>query len=76
MDKHGEASVCPVEAAIQAIGGKYRAVLLWHLIECALRYSELHKCVPRAIDKMLTQQPRGGGKRWIDKQEDISGCAA
>ena len=49
---------CPVEATIQLIGGKYKAVILWHLMNDTLRYNELHKRVPRATDKMLAQQLR------------------
>lgn len=49
---------CPVEATIDLIGGKYKAVILWHLMGKTLRYSELHRLVPRATDKMLAQQLR------------------
>ena len=49
---------CPVEATIQLIGGKYKAVILWHLMNDTLRYSELHKRIPKATDKMLAQQLR------------------
>ena len=49
---------CPVEATIQLIGGKYKAVILWHLMGKTLRYSELHKRMPKATDKMLAQQLR------------------
>lgn len=49
---------CPVEVTIQLIGGKYKAVILWHLINDTLRYNELHKRVSRATDKMLAQQLR------------------
>ena len=49
---------CPVEATIALIGGKYKAVILWHLSQRTLRYSELHRLVPRATDKMLAQQLR------------------
>lgn len=49
---------CPVEATIQLIGGKYKAVILWHLMGKTLRYSELHKQMPKATDKMLAQQLR------------------
>lgn len=50
--------LCPVEATIQLIGGKYKAVILWHLMGETLRYSEIHKRMPRATDKMLAQQLR------------------
>ena len=49
---------CPVEATINLIGGKYKSVILWHLMGKSLRYSELHKLVPKATDKMLAQQLR------------------
>lgn len=49
---------CPVEATIDLIGGKYKAIILWHLMGKTLRYSELHKLVPKATDKMLAQQLR------------------
>ena len=42
-----------VEATIQLIGGKYKAVILWHLMNKTLRYSEIHKLIPKATDKML-----------------------
>ena len=49
---------CPVEATIQLIGGKYKAVILWHLMDKTLRYNELHILIPKATDKMLAQQLR------------------
>ena len=49
---------CPVEATIRLIGGKYKALILWHFIENTLRYNELSKRIPSATPKMLTQQLR------------------
>ncbi len=49
---------CPMEATISLIGGKYKAIILWHLMNCTLRYGEIHKKMPNATDKMLTQQLR------------------
>lgn len=49
---------CPVEATLELIGGKYKALILWHLSEGKLRFSELHKLVKCATPKMLTQQLR------------------
>ena len=49
---------CPVEATIRLIGGKYKAVILWHLMNQTLRYNEIHKRIPNATDKMLAQQLR------------------
>ena len=49
---------CPVEATLELIGGKYKTLILWHLSEKTLRFSELSKLVPHATAKMLTQQLR------------------
>ena len=49
---------CPVEATIQLIGGKYKAVILWHLMNQTLRYNENHKRITNATDKILAQQLR------------------
>lgn len=51
-------SNCPVETTIELIGGKYKALILWHLSEATLRFSQLHKRIPHATAKMLTQQLR------------------
>lgn len=49
---------CPVSATLALIGGKYKALLLWHLTDKTLRFNELRKLVPEATPKMLTQQLR------------------
>lgn len=49
---------CPVDATIELIGGKYKSVILWHLMGKTLRYSEIHRLVSKATDKMLAQQLR------------------
>lgn len=51
---------CPVEAALSRFGGgKYKAIILYHLIkDGVMRYNELQKVIPRATPKMLSQQLR------------------
>ena len=49
---------CPVETTLEMIGGKYKALILWHLSNGKLRFSELKKAIPHATPKMLTQQLR------------------
>lgn len=48
----------PIVHTIGMIGGKYKAIILWHLIGGALRFSELQRLIPQATAKMLTQQLR------------------
>lgn len=49
---------CPVSATLHLIGGKYKALILWHLMDHTMRFSQLKKLVPEATPKMLTQQLR------------------
>ena len=49
---------CPVEATLELIGGKYKALILWHLAGNKLRFNELRKAITSATPKMLTQQLR------------------
>ena len=49
---------CPVDSTLKLIGGKYKALILWHLMAGSLRHGQLHKLIPQATAKMLTQQLR------------------
>ncbi len=49
---------CPVEATLDLIGGKYKALILWHLSDGTLRFSQLRSRISKATPKMLTQQLR------------------
>ncbi|MCH4083430.1 MAG: helix-turn-helix transcriptional regulator [Olsenella sp.] len=50
---------CPVEATMSKIGGKYKAIVLYHLtVDGTLRFSQLQRLIPQATAKMLSQQLR------------------
>jgi DNA-binding HxlR family transcriptional regulator len=49
---------CPVEAALDVIGGKWKALILWWLQERTWRFAELRRQIPGITEKMLTQQLR------------------
>ena len=49
---------CPVEATLELIGGKYKALILWRLSEGKLRFSQLREKIKGVTPKMLTQQLR------------------
>ena len=49
-------ATCPVETTLELIGGKYKALILWHLSEGKLRFNELRSRISQATPKMLTQQ--------------------
>ena len=47
---------CPVEAAMGVIGGKYKAIMIYELIDRTLRYSEIQRLIPQATPRMLSRQ--------------------
>lgn len=49
---------CPVELAVDVIGGKWRPVILAHLKEGVHRYGELRRRMPEVSEKMLVQRLR------------------
>ena len=49
---------CPVEAALERIGGKWKGVALYHLLEGPKRYNALKRDVGNVTQRMLTKQLR------------------
>jgi len=50
---------CPVEATLGVIGGKWKSVILYHLIkDRVLRFGGLQRRLPGATAQMLTAQLR------------------
>jgi len=49
---------CPVAFAVTIIGGKWKPVLLFHLMLASRRYSELKRLVSNVSDRMLTRSLR------------------
>ncbi len=52
-------SGCPVEATLSVIGGKWKGVILYHLVNGdPLRFGELQRRLPNVTPRMLTRQLR------------------
>ncbi|MBC8103307.1 MAG: helix-turn-helix transcriptional regulator [Cytophagales bacterium] len=51
-------SYCPATQTIKVIGGRWKLLILWHLLRDVQRYSDLQRCLPGITPKMLTQQLR------------------
>lgn len=49
---------CPIRNTLLVIGGKWKVMILYMLMEKTHRFSELKRTIPGITQKMLTQQLR------------------
>lgn len=49
---------CPVEAALEQIAGKWKGVIVYHLMAGTLRFSEIKRLVGGITQRSLTKQLR------------------
>ncbi|MDH6651100.1 winged helix-turn-helix transcriptional regulator [Priestia megaterium] len=49
---------CPVETTLDIIGGKWKGVILYHLLQETKRFNELRRLIPSLTQRMLTLQLR------------------
>jgi DNA-binding HxlR family transcriptional regulator len=52
------AEECTVELAMTILGGKWKLVILRHLVTGTRRFGELHRAMPGITPRMLTRQLR------------------
>lgn len=50
--------LCPVDAPLEVLGGKWKLIIVYHLMERPRRNGELRRLIPPISQKMLTQQLR------------------
>ncbi|KAB7615312.1 helix-turn-helix transcriptional regulator [Amylibacter sp. SFDW26] len=58
VDDIEETNDCAVELAVMIITGKWKPILMFHMLSGAKRFSELQKLVPQASDRMITKALR------------------
>ena len=49
---------CPVEAALEQIAGKWKGLIVYHLLDETLRFNELSRRVGEVTQRSLTKQLR------------------
>ncbi|MEO1318194.1 MAG: helix-turn-helix domain-containing protein [Pseudomonadota bacterium] len=49
---------CPVEAALEQIAGKWKGLIIYHLLDETLRFNELSRRVGSVTQRSLTKQLR------------------
>ena len=49
---------CPVEAALEQISGKWKGLIIYHLMDETRRFSELSRLVGNVTQRSLTKQLR------------------
>ncbi len=59
---------CSVEATLDVIGGRWKGVILFHLLSGTKRFNELHRLVTCCTQRMLTLQLRELEKDGVVKR--------
>ncbi|MER5261894.1 helix-turn-helix domain-containing protein [Actinosynnema sp. NPDC002837] len=50
--------VCPVDVPLRHLGGKWKLIVCFYLLQRPCRHGELTRLIPQVSHKMLTQQLR------------------
>jgi len=54
--KYQQAKDCAITATIDVIGGKWKPIIIWILLDGKKRFGELHKNIPGIALKVLSRQ--------------------
>jgi len=60
---------CEMDVAMHYVGGKWKTVVLWYLMEDKKRFNEIKKLIPNITEKMLSIQLKSLEEDGIIKKE-------
>ncbi len=49
---------CPIEATLDIVGGKWKVLILFYLMQGTVRFGEFQRLIPKITQRMLTLQLR------------------
>ena len=61
-------SGCPLEEAMRVLGGRWRIVLIYYLLDGPMRFSDLRRAMPNISQRMLTLDLRALEKVGLVKR--------
>lgn len=64
---------CGFGTALSAIGGKWKAAILWEIVEQPVRFGQLRRQVAGISEKVLTQQLREMEADGLIRRSDLGG---
>jgi len=53
-----QANLCEVEVTLEVVGGRWKGVILYHLLKGPQRFGQLRRLIPGVTQRMLTLQLR------------------
>jgi len=51
-------TICPLETALDIIGGKWKGIIIYRLLDGKMRFNELRRVIPAITHRMLIRQLR------------------
>lgn len=58
MAKLQDSYNCPLELSMDLIGGKWKLIILWYILEGPKRFGQLNRLIPKITQKVLSTQLR------------------